>query len=90
MAIIYGGLGQYAESLKLSEQMMERMRTVLGLDHNITLNSMGVLADSYAHLGRHEESLKLRKERATRLRTTHGPDHADSLNAVAHLIDGYN
>ena len=90
LALVYTGLGQHADALKLNEELLALRKAKFGPDHPITLLGMHNLADSYAALGRHAEALRLREETLALRKAKLGSDHADTLTSMGSLADSYD
>jgi serine/threonine protein kinase/tetratricopeptide (TPR) repeat protein len=79
--------GQREEARKLHEEVLGRMRKVLGEDHPDTLASMNNLANVLNHLGKREEARRLHEEVLGRRRKVLGEDHPHTLVSMNNLAE---
>jgi serine/threonine protein kinase/tetratricopeptide (TPR) repeat protein len=83
----------YLSDAKIANEQFESARALymqkFGREHQLTLQSMNNLGNSYAALGRHAEALKLREETLTLMKANLGPDHPDTLRGMNNLADSY-
>ncbi|MEV7887354.1 FxSxx-COOH system tetratricopeptide repeat protein [Streptomyces sp. NPDC002817] len=79
------GLGEYAQTLPLVEDVLERRRRVLGEDDLDTLSSGHDLAVTLGRLGRKQESLVVHQEIHERQQATLGKEHPSTLRTAQGL-----
>jgi eukaryotic-like serine/threonine-protein kinase len=76
-------LGQWADALRLNEQVLAGRKTSLGPDNPLTLRAMANLAHSYALTGHLKESLQLFQETAALTEAKLGKDDPQTLDCMA-------
>lgn len=79
LASSYGEDGRPEDALKISQLILEPLRTNFGPDNPFTLKCMHVTAASHFAMGQYAEALKLYREILTLRQATLGPDHPDTL-----------
>jgi tetratricopeptide (TPR) repeat protein len=75
--------GQYADSRRLAHEMRERLRRILGPDHEDTLTAGQQLARAMAGHGEFQAALELTDDLLARRRAVLGPHHRDTLTTAA-------
>ncbi|WP_159038893.1 MULTISPECIES: tetratricopeptide repeat protein, partial [unclassified Streptomyces] len=67
---------------RMSEDVLERRRRVLGEDHPDTLHSAQNLANIVSKLGEHIEARRMSEDVLERRRRVLGEDHPDTLHSA--------
>jgi eukaryotic-like serine/threonine-protein kinase len=83
------GLGLYPRAVELSEQARAAYQDQFGVDNELTLEAMHVLAFVYGHAGRNKEAVELCETVLERRKTLLGLEHQDTLFAMAQLAGRY-
>ncbi|KAJ4159125.1 uncharacterized protein LMH87_008039 [Akanthomyces muscarius] len=89
LASTYRSQGRWEEAEKLEVQVMETVKTKVGVDHPDTLASMANVASTYRSQGRWEEAERLEVQVMEMVKTKVGVDHSDTLASMANLASTY-
>ncbi len=87
MGTVYFNLGLYGEAHPLFARALQIRRTVLGVKHPDTLNSMNDLGTTFDEEGRYPEAEKLHRQVLEIRRQVLGPEHADTLASLNNLAN---
>jgi eukaryotic-like serine/threonine-protein kinase len=80
------GRTDHAEQWRVRQQeMLERTKAELGVEHIDTLRRMRYLAESYLSTQQHEQALTLFEQTLDLMREHLGGDHPDTLQCMHHL-----
>jgi hypothetical protein len=90
LAYAYHELGTYDEARRLNQDILTRVRRLLGDDHPNTLKSAADLAIDLRGLGEFKQALQLEEDVLARSRRIYGEDHPYSLAAANNLANGLN
>jgi tetratricopeptide (TPR) repeat protein len=82
--------GQWKDAETFQLEAVELREEVLGLEHPLTLSSMGNLASTFQKQGRWEEAEKLEVQVMETSKTKLGADHPDTLTSMANLASTFS
>lgn len=82
---VYRFMGRWKAAETLEVQVMESLKSKLGVDHPSTLTSMN-LASTYRNQGRWEEAETLFVQVTETRKIKLGADHPDTLTSIDNLI----
>lgn len=84
-----GELGFFDDAISLLEKARQTREALQGIDHEETLGSIGVLADSYRVAGRLESAIPLLESGLKLTTAKFGPEHPNTLRCMNNLAEGY-